>query len=251
MELGQLEPLAKCWQLAEMIGSNQCCKAYFEQYLLSELSTPLTLGLDEVDRVFESPEIADDFFGLLRALHEEAKRRDIWKKFRLVVAHSTEVYIPLDVNKSPFNVGLPIELPEFNSDRVQELARRHGLAWNAAKSEQLMALVGGHPYLVRLAMYAIARQDVTLDQLLREAATEAGIYSDHLRRHLWNLEKYPELMSAMREVVNAPTGVRLHSELAFKLNSMGLVKLDGNDCTPRCNLYYQYLRDRLGNKGTG
>ena len=244
-ELGMLEQLPKCWQLADLIGSNQCCKAYFEQYLLSESSRPLTLGLDESDRLFESPEIADDFFGLLRALHEEAKRRDIWKKFRLVVVHSTEVYIPLDVNKSPFNVGLPIELPEFNSQQVQELAARHGIKWSATEVTKLMALVGGHPYLVRLAMYRIARQDVTLNLLLSSATTEAGIYSDHLRRHLWNLEKYPELIEAMREVSSVSKPVRLRLEFAFKLNSMGLVKLEGNYCSARCNLYEEYFRDRL------
>ncbi|MFB2882363.1 AAA-like domain-containing protein [Floridanema aerugineum] len=242
-ELGILEQLTKCWELAEIIGSNQCCKAFFEQYVLPETPNYLTLGLDEVDRVFESPEIADDFFGLLRALHEEAKRRDIWKKFRLIVVHSTEVYIPLDINKSPFNVGLPIELPEFNSQQLQELAIKHGLNWHQEQIEKLMNLVGGHPYLVRLTMYHIARQDVTLEQVLAQGATEAGIYSDHLRRHLWNLEKYPELLTAMKEVVSSEGGVKLRSEQAFKLNSMGLVKLDGNNCTAKCNLYAQYFRN--------
>jgi transcriptional regulator with XRE-family HTH domain len=247
-ELGMLEHLPKCWELADLIGSNQCCKAYFEQYLLSESSPPLTLGLDECDRLFESPEIADDFFGLLRALHEEAKRRDIWKKFRSIVVHSTEVYIPLDMNKSPFNVGLPIELPEFNVQQVQDLAKRHGLNWSGNEVAELMALVGGHPYLVRLGIYHISRQDVTLNQLVKSSATEAGIYSDHLRRHLWNLEKYAELMEAMREVVSVYGPVRLRSELGFKLNSMGLVKLEGNDCIPRCRLYDDYFRDRLTDK---
>ncbi|MDQ2099648.1 MAG: AAA-like domain-containing protein [Tychonema bourrellyi B0820] len=247
-ELGMLEQLPKSWELADLIGSNQCCKAYFEQYLLSESSPPLTLGLDECDRLFESPEIADDFFGLLRALHEEAKRRDIWKKFRLIVVHSTEVYIPLDVNKSPFNVGLPIELPEFNEQQVQDLARRHGLNWIANEVAEFMGLVGGHPYLVRLGIYHIARQDVTLNQLVKSPATEAGIYSDHLRRHLWNLEKYSELMEAMREVASVSGPVRLRSELGFKLNSMGLVKLDGNHCIPRCRLYEGYFCDRLNGK---
>ncbi|MCU0541659.1 MAG: AAA-like domain-containing protein [Oscillatoriaceae cyanobacterium Prado104] len=244
-ELGMLEQLPKCWELADLIGSNQCCKAFFEQYLLSDSSPPLTLGLDECDRLFESPEIADDFFGLLRALHEEAKRRDIWKKFRSIVVHSTEVYIPLDMNKSPFNVGLPIELPEFNVQQVQELAKRHGLNWSTNEVAELMALVGGHPYLVRLGIYHIVRQDVTLNSLVKSAVTEAGIYSDHLRRHLWNLEKYAELMEAMREVVSVSQPVRLQSELGFKLNSMGLVKLEGNDCIPRCRLYEEYFRDRL------
>jgi len=247
-ELGMLEQLPKCWQLADLIGSNQCCKAYFEQYLLSESSTPLTLGLDESDRLFESPEIADDFFGLLRALHEEAKRRDIWKKLRLIVVHSTEVYIPMDVNKSPFNVGLPIDLPEFNSQQVQDLAKRHGLNWSDGEVVELMGLVGGHPYLVRLAMYRISRQDVSFNQLVKLPPTEAGIYSDHLRRHLWNLEKYSELMEAMREVVSVSQPVRLRSELGFKLNSMGLVKLEGNNYIPRCRLYEEYFRDRLNGK---
>lgn len=101
----------------EIFGSKDNCTAYFEEYLLSEIDRPLTLGLDEVDCVFQHPEIAADFFGLLRAWHEEAKSRDLWKKLRLVVVHSTEVYIPLNINQSPFNVGLPIELPELRPHR--------------------------------------------------------------------------------------------------------------------------------------
>ncbi|HEY9837642.1 MAG TPA: AAA-like domain-containing protein, partial [Vampirovibrionales bacterium] len=226
-------------------GSNQSCKAYFEQYLLPELNSPLTLGLDEVDRLFEFPEIADDFFGLLRSLHEEAKRRDIWKQFRLIVVYSSEVYIPLDINKSPFNVGLPIELPEFTPAQVMELAQRHHLNWHSNQVETLMELVGGHPYLVRLALYHIAREDVTLTQLVQESPTEIGLYGDHLRRHLWNLDKYPPLPQAMKAVVSQIDPVRLPAEQGFKLQSMGLVKMTGNYCTPRCRLYAQYFGDRL------
>jgi hypothetical protein len=76
-----------------------------------------------------------------------------------VVVHSTEVYVPLDINQSPFNVGTNIELPEFTSAQVQDLAGRYGLGWSTHQVEQLMALVGGHPYLVRKAMYHIRRQD--------------------------------------------------------------------------------------------
>ena len=120
--------------------------------------------------------------------------------------------------------------------------------WIANEVAELMALVGGHPYLVRLGIYHIARQDVTLNQLVKSPTTEAGIYSDHLRRHLWNLEKYAELMEAMREVASVSGPVRLRSELGFKLNSMGLVKLEGNHCIPRCRLYEGYFCDRLNGK---
>lgn len=236
--------LAYYWD--DEFGNKISCKDYFENYLLSEISSPLVLGLDEVDLVFPYPQIADDFFGLLRAWHEEAKYRDIWKKFRLVVVHSTEVYIPLNVNQSPFNVGLPIELPEFSQPQVNELVQRHGLNWHPSQVEQLMATIGGHPYLVRLALYHMARQDTTLSQLLATAPTEAGLFKDHLRWRLWNLGQHPELATAMKEVVAASSPVRLDSMQAFKLHSMGLVNLQGNECSPRCDLYRQYFRDRLG-----
>lgn len=159
--------------------------------------------------------------------------------------HSMEVYVPMDINQSPFNVGLLIELPEFTSQQVYNLALLHKLDWDVERVERLLTMVGGHPYLVRLALYSIARQDVPLEQVLLSGSTEAGIYSDHLRRHLWNLQQHPELATAMQEVVAATTSVRLKSVLAFKLYSMGLVHLQGNDVTPRCDLYRQYFRDRL------
>ena len=229
----------------EIFGSKVNCKDYFEKYILPQIDSPLILGLDEIDRVFQYPDIAEDFLGLLRAWHEESKRRDIWKKLRLIVVHSTEVYIPMNINQSPFNVGLPVDLPEFNSQQIQDLAARHNLNWSEAEVEKLMAIVGGHPYLVRVALYHISRSDSTLDELKETAIADAGIYSDHLRRQLWNLEEYPELAQGMREIVAADSPVPLKAMQAFKLDSLGLVKLQGNECVPRCELYRQYFRSHL------
>ena len=230
-------------------GSKDNCTMYFEDCLLSEVETPLVLGLDEVDRIFQYPKIADDFFGLLRAWYEEAGYGDgdsgLWEKLRLVVVHSTEVYIPLDVNQSPFNVGLPIELSEFNPEQVDWLAQRHKLNWGATEVAQLRAIVGGHPYLVRLALYYLAQQQLTLAQLTETAPTEAGIYGDHLRRHLWNLKQHSEMASAFTRVVHSDSPVEVDSVLAFKLHSLGLVNLQGNEVSPRFELYRQYFSERL------
>ena len=78
--------------------------------------------------------------GLLRAWHERGKVEQVWKRLRLVVVHSTDVYIPLNINESPFNVGVPIELPEFTPEQVQELARQHGQDWSESLVEQLMEI---------------------------------------------------------------------------------------------------------------
>lgn len=246
-KLGLASQLDKFW--TDTYGSKDNCTIYFEDYLLPAVNSALVLGLDEVDRIFQYPKIADDFFGLLRAWFEEAGYgsgdSNLWRKLRLVVVHSTEVYIPLNVNQSPFNVGLPIELPEFNFNQIQVLIDRHQLNWQTNKIEQLMALVGGHPYLIRLALYRISQNEITLEKLLETAPTEAGLYNDHLRRHLWNLQQYPELADAFAQVVTADTPIELESVPAFKLHSMGLVKFQGNQVIPRFNLYKLYFRERL------
>lgn len=242
-KLNLADKVAQYWQGA--MGSNDKCTDYFELYLLPELDQPLALGLDEVDEVFKYPAIATDFFGLLRAWHEESKANPVWRKLRLVITHSKEVYVPLNINQSPFNVGVPIELPPLNREQVEDLIRRHGLNWTAAEVERLMAIVGGHPYLVRVALYQIARGEITLERLLEVAPTEEWVYGEHLRRHLLNLEEDPNLLAAAKQVVTAKEPVRLKSSEAFKLASMGLVRFQGNDVVPLCDLYRRYFRERL------
>lgn len=226
----------------EILGSNDNCTAYFEEYLLAKIDCPVVLGLDEVDRVFPYTEVIEDFLGMLRSWHEKGKISAIWKQLRLVMAHSTEVYTPLDMNQSPFNAGVPVELLEFNKKQVQHLAHLHHLNWNDTQLEALMNMVEGHPYLVRLSMYQASCGKVTLEQLLQKASTEAGIYSNHLRRLLEVLQQAPELAFALKEVVSSPEPIELDSMQIYKLHSMGLVQRQDNHVLPRCNLYREYFQ---------
>ncbi len=164
-----------------------------------------------------------------------------------MLVHCKEVYISLDMNQSPFNVGLNVELQEFNLQQVEDLVGRHeGLNWTTTQVKQLMELVGGHPYLIRLALYHIQHQELTLEHLLQMAPTETGIYSGHLRRHLWNLKQHPELAAAFNQVVTTAASVELNSEATFKLHSMGLVvHQPENRVTWRCDLYRRYFQNRL------
>lgn len=227
------------------LGSKNKCTKYFQKYILAEISEPLVLGLDEVDRIFQQPEIATDFFGLLRAWHERGKNEALWKNLRLAIAHSKEVYIPLNINQSPFNVGLPISLPELTTAQVTDLVQRHQLNWSDSQIQDLMTMVGGHPYLVRVALYQIAKGRMNLGEFLQIAPTEAGPYYDHLRRHLLNLEKDPDLVAATKQVMGCDRAIEINAAEAFKLRSMGLVKFQGNAVMPLGELYRQYFSDRL------
>ncbi len=241
-ELGLRVRKEEYWD--DIFGANDNSRDYFEKYLLKSDGTPLVLAIDNFDRIFAHGAIETDFCGLLRSWHELARSNPLWERFRLVLSHSLESYATKDINQSPFNVGLPVGFGELSADQVRHLVGLHGLQLNEAELNQLLELVGGHPYLVRKALYELAN-GLPFATFLAEAPTEAGVYCDHLRGLLKAVENHPELGEALRQVVGSNEPVKLRSEQAFKLESLGLVVPEGNLERPRCRLYAQYMADRL------
>ena len=232
----------------KFIPPSNMCTYYFEDCILSQINSDIVLAIDEADILFFYPDNAQKFLSLLRVWHEYSyygnKKGNRWQKLRIIMAVSTE-FPNFNINSSPFNVGYRIELEEFNSNQIQNLAGQYGLDWGGIQTEKLMAMVGGHPYLVTKALESIKNENITLEYLLKTAPTDTGIYRSHLEQHFLTLQNYPELARAFAEVVTTTKPIPLKAELTYKLNSMGLVKLKGYNVIPRCNLYRQYFRKRL------
>ena len=230
-------------------GSMLSCTRYLEM-LLQDKDDPLVLGLDEVDRLFQYPDISQDFFYLLRSWHEEANNIDLWEQLRLIVVYSTEDFGKLDINQSPFNVGLPIELKPFSQEQVKSLAQIHGLSWSDTEINQLIDMVGGHPYLIKLAMsYLVANQQKSLTEILQQAPTDTGIYSSYLREHLLNLRSNSELKLAFLQIISNTKATQIDTLLAYQLYRMGLIQWThkGDRVLPSCQLYRLYFSERLNN----
>ncbi len=241
--LGLPNRLEELWN--PLFGSSYSCSDYFESYLLPAAESPLLLVLDEVNVVFNYPEIATDFFGMLRAWYERSRYSidgsELWQKLRLVIVYSTEVFLPLNLHQSPFNVGLLIVLPAFNQEQVQELALRHRLMSPETYAVELVKLVGGNPYLTQLALFHLSQQYINLEQLLETVTTPDSIFDSHLRQQLGYLEQHPELKEAMRQVVLSVDGVELHPEQAFKLQGLGLIRFQNQAAIPSYELYRKYF----------
>ncbi|HEY9824176.1 MAG TPA: AAA-like domain-containing protein [Stenomitos sp.] len=252
-QLQQMALLDEYWD--PDMGSKMSATLYLQEYVLAALDVPLVLAIEDLHRVFEYDQLSRDFLILLRSWHEEAAELQVWQRLRLLLVHSTEVYVPLNLNQSPFNVGLPLRLPEFTSEQVCTLAQRYGLTQiSADEVAQLMALVGGFPDLISMAFYWLTQGTLSLAQLLHTAPTISGIYSDRLREYLLLLNQQPELMALMQQLVKADAPMAIGSAIngkqwsaiaAYKLESLGLIKLEGNSITPSCELYRHYLKDQL------
>ncbi len=244
LELGQ--PVEEHWR--KSLGNCKIkCRTYFEKYLLPGDSA-VAIALDEVDRLFVHGEIAGEFLGMLRTWHEDAKTKPLWRQLRLLMSH-TQVYTQLNINQSPFNAGTEIKLTDFTSEQVESLSQKYKLNWKNIQVKQLMAMVGGHPYLIKQAIQVVSRQDMTLESLLQSAPTASGIYRNHLERHWRYLQTNAALATAFKTIVLANSPVEFNSNLnlddAVKLYDFGLVELLNNSAAPRYQIYRLYFRERL------
>jgi AAA-like domain len=228
--------------LTSLMGSTLGTQEYFESYLLPDVVVPVTIGLDSIDRLFDYPHLYTNFFSLLRSLHEAGKHKEILSKLRLVISHAADVYMPLDIHRSPFNVGISVRVSEFSRDRVELLAAKHQLNWTQQDLDRLMATIGGHPFLVRLAMFEVASGNTDLTSLIANASSRQSIfYQCHLARIETTLNHEPDLLAAMADVIRAPQGASLLPRLKAQLEGLGVVKLAGELVVPRCELYRQFF----------
>jgi DNA-binding SARP family transcriptional activator len=222
----------------------------FERLLRREVlggPAPLVWGLDEVDRLFGCP-FSGVVFGLFRSWHNERALNPSgpWGGLTLAIAYATEAHLFItDLNQSPFNVGTRLALEDFTRGEVEELNRRYGSPLPDSKQgARFFQLVGGHPYLVRRGLHALAREGLDMDALAELADSDDGPFGDHLRRMLAALSQDTELLQALRAMLH---GRGCPSVTAFyRLRSAGLVSgPSAAEARPRCHLYRRYLEKHL------
>ena len=239
-----LEPqLDEYWD--EESGSKSSCNVYFQMYLLDQVRKPIVLIFDEITLLFEYPELAKDVLPLFRIWHELAAQQPIWQNLRLVVVHNIEIYVALNANQSPFNVGLPIDLSAFDVEQTTQLAQCYQLdQLSDSNLKSLTLLVGGQPYWLQLAFYWL-KQDLSIETILQEAATDIGIYRQELTRQWDRLQQSPHLLNAFQKVLSHSEPMTLEMITAYQLESLGLVKRNGNQVRIYCPLYQAYFENQL------
>lgn len=244
-QLGLPDGTAEAW--AGGGGNNQLATRYVQNQVLKPLNRPLLLAMDEVDRLFEA-DYRSDFFAMLRGWHNNrASPLPLlrpWKQLDLALVTATEPYhLIANLNQSPFNVGEVIQLDDFSPEQVAELHQRHGAPLASEPLAQLMALLHGHPYLVRRALYLVASGQCTGQEVLEQAASDYGPFGDHLRYHLFRIVDHQALRAGLRQVIRAN---RCDDEKTRRLLvAAGLARLEDGAVRPRCPLYATYFGEHL------
>jgi hypothetical protein len=229
------------------LSNPQNCTRYAEHHILKPLRSPCILAIDETDTIFRT-DFAPDFFSMLRSWHglrAHPARRD-WKKLDIFLSTSTEPHFFIDrPHESPFNVGVRLPLEDFTVEEVGRMNAMHPRPLSESDLRRVYALLGGHPFLTRKALYvlACAAPDYTVDGLLDVSAEDTSPFSDHLTYYLLRLQGKPELIAAFRQVIEGhDTGDEF---LMRRMEGAGLVRRERNRVVPRCELYARYFREHL------
>lgn len=237
-QLGLPPKLDEYW--SDDLGDLVCCTFYFAEYLLEEIDRPVVLALDEINQLFAYPNLARDFFAMLRSWYEETRDISSWQKLRFILSHSTEIYIPFKTNKSPFNVGMVINLPCFDQSQIHQLAKYYELIVSDMEVCKLLEMTGGFPFLVQQALYYSHANAMPLRELLQNTVEVNKIYNNHLAQKLNDLEQDANLIQGLQEVLTSGSS-ELDMEVAFKLKSLGLIYLEGTKAKISCELYRRFF----------
>lgn len=192
------------------------------------------VSIDNIDIMFDAP-FRNGFFGMLRQWHE-MRHRAPWNKLSLILASSTEPYALVDdLAQSPFNVGELIRLADFSAEQVADLNERHGSPFLPSELQALIALVGGHPYLIRRALYEVSEKMYSATSLLAQATQHRGPFGAHLRPLAQLISQKQTLRKAVQEIVQQQKCTDDQSR--WRLESAGLIRINDRAIVPRYPLY--------------
>jgi hypothetical protein len=244
LDIDCLMPLDRYDELVKQFDYTKATIKYFE-YFLPKIAKPFTLAINKLDRLLDTrqyAQTASEFLHLLRCMNEKSKSSKIWQQFRLILAYSAlrfEDSIPLIESQSPFNVGYSIDLCEFSSNEVAELAAKKGLILDERQIRSLMQSIGGIPSLVQLTLTSLRERGAAL---LEDSAAIGAIY----QQPLMTLEEYlrrVDLYLLMCRIATTTVEItELDTKARNSLYRHGLIVISDRQVVPRCELYRGYFR---------
>lgn len=240
--------LGLVWSKHKYRSPGSKCTMYLQEYVFSKIKGEKTLLIDGIDQVLGKNAVQTEFLNLLRTWYEEKMKnvsntKLVWSN--IVIAYSTEPYLDNDVHVSPLtNVGTPVDLGEFSSEEILNLAKRYGLNWFSLEEVSLLEnLIGGHPTLINRALYEISKRDISLAELESQATQLDSPFADYLLEYLELLLKNDELAECLKKIIKQE---KVQNEFAvFQLLKAGLIKVDQQGQKIYCELYRRYLTQHL------
>ncbi|MEG5033040.1 AAA-like domain-containing protein [Microcoleus sp. AT3-D2] len=112
------------WRERELMSPVQRLGELIEELLLVKISQNLVIFIDEIDSVLSFQEPLDDFFALIRCCYNKRAHNSEYQRITFaLLGVATPSDLISDATRTPFNIGLAIELHGFNLQEALPLAK--------------------------------------------------------------------------------------------------------------------------------
>jgi hypothetical protein len=208
--------LKSWWREADDIPLLQRLSHFIEDILLVQLPsdcnepTPspterIIIFIDEIDSILSLPFPVDDFFALIRFCYNQRSLNPIYHRITFAIfGVATPNELIRDPNRTPFNIGKAIHLPDFQLSQVACLqAGLQGKVNNPHMAmQEILAWTGGQPFLTQKVCQLVA-QEATMPATQQSPSKIEVFWVDFLvRKYLienWELYDEPEHLKTIRD----------------------------------------------------
>ena len=191
--------LNRWWTERSLLSYVQRFGTFIEEVLLEALPQNIVIFIDEIDSVLSLPFKPDDFFVLIRECYNQRADKPAYRRLTFaLIGVATPSDLIQDKNRTPFNIGRPIELTGFQLHESESLVR--GLATKTSDPQAVMQSVlewtGGQPFLTqKVCKLILAESDAP-------AGREAEWVEDLVRARVienWEIQDAPEHLKTIRD----------------------------------------------------
>jgi WD40 repeat protein len=148
------------WQTQEDLSLTQRLSNFFSEVLLGQFpSNNLVIFIDEIDSIRSLDFSVDDFFALIRHFYNQRAIKLEYRRLTFAIAGvATPCDLIQDTKRTPFNIGVAIELQGFQFNEAIALLR--GLTLESGDPHAVLQAIfrwtNGQPFLTQKLLQIIA-----------------------------------------------------------------------------------------------
>jgi hypothetical protein len=196
------------WEERERVNLSpvSCLNDFISQVVLTEISQPIVIFVEEIDNLRSLNFKADDFFMLIRSFYGNRAHEP---KFNRLSFALIGVTTPRDLirghNHSAFNIGVAIEMSGFRLEEAQPLGRGLEEKVNDPQAvlKEVLKWTGGQPFLTQKLLGLVIQEAKArnIDSSAEDLSVGIEqIVQDHIINN-WEAQDIPQHLKTLQDRV--------------------------------------------------
>ncbi|WP_287325876.1 AAA-like domain-containing protein [Okeania sp. SIO1F9] len=220
------------WSVTNKLSNVKRFSKFIRDFLLPTVKQNIVIFIDEIDSTLSLPFNIDDFFAVIRDCYNKRADNSNYQRLTFVmIGVATPADLIMDKKRTPFNIGIPIELTGFKMSEVATLGR--GLRDKSKDINRLLEAVlfwtGGQPFLTQKLCNLIQKKGDFIEEN-KEAEWVENLVQKQILEN-WRINDDPEHLKTIsdRLLVNEKRASRLLGLYQQVLNSGEVVADDSSE----------------------